>query len=125
MKRLLICFILASTLLSSVAIAQNKKSADSKKKEAEADKKDPWKTETFSGLTFRSIGTAKTSGRVVDFAVNPANHNEYFVAAASGGVWKTSNSGITYTPVFEGEGSYSIGCVELDPNNANVVWVGT
>src|SRR5262245_59188121 len=69
-----------------------------------------WKTETFNGMNFRCIGTAVTSGRVVDFAVNPNNIKEYFVAAASGGVWKTSNGGITYDPVFEREGSYSIGC---------------
>lgn len=96
-----------------------------KKKESEPDKKDPWKSETFGGLAFRSIGPAKTSGRVVDFAVNPYNHSEYFVAAASGGVWKTSNAGITYNPVFDGEGAYSIGCVEIDPANTNVVWVGS
>src|SRR6188768_123767 len=125
MKRILIHFTLAAMLFSSVVVAQNKKSADSKKKESESDKKDPWKTETFNGLTFRGIGTAKTSGRVVDIAVNPNNHNEYFVAAGSGGVWKTSNKGITYTPVFDGEGSYSIGCVRIDPTNSNVIWVGT
>jgi len=117
MKTFLLNITLAAILFAS-ANAQ-------KKKEAEPDKNDSWKSETFNGLSFRCIGTAKTSGRVVDFAVNPNNHNEYFVAAASGGVWKTSNGGITYTPVFEGEGSYSIGCIRIDPNNPNVVWVGT
>ncbi|MCH7780452.1 MAG: glycosyl hydrolase, partial [Acidobacteria bacterium] len=48
-----------------------------------------------------------------------------FVAAASGGVWKTTNHGTTFTPVFDSEGSYSIGCVSIDPNNPAVVWVGT
>ncbi|MBP7243928.1 MAG: glycosyl hydrolase [Bacteroidia bacterium] len=79
----------------------------------------------LSGFTFRSIGPAVTSGRVSDVEVNPNNINEYYVAAASGGVWKTTNAGITYTPVFDKEGSYSIGCVTIDPNNSNVVWVGT
>src|SRR6187549_675956 len=92
---------------------------------ADTTKKDPWKSETFSGLVFRNIGPAKTSGRVVDFAVNPRNHDEYYVAAASGGVWKTVNHGITYTPVFDGEGSYSIGCITLDPSNPHIVWVGS
>jgi photosystem II stability/assembly factor-like uncharacterized protein len=105
--------------------AQGKQSKKTDKKDSDSDKKDPWKSETFSGLTFRNIGPAKTSGRVIDFAVNPNNHKEYFVAAASGGVWKTSNAGTSYNPVFEGEGSYSIGCVETDPSNSNVVWVGT
>src|SRR5439155_11342245 len=66
-----------------------------------------------------------TSGRVVGFAVNPADRRQFFVAAASGGVWKTSNAGTTWTPVFDNEGSYSIGCVVLDPKNPHVVWVGS
>ncbi|MCC7233069.1 MAG: glycosyl hydrolase, partial [Bacteroidia bacterium] len=87
--------------------------------------KNPWNSTTFSGLTFRSIGPALTSGRVVDFAVNPDNKDEYYVASASGGVWKTTNNGITYEPVFDAEGSYSIGCITMDPANHNVVWVGS
>ncbi|MEZ4826567.1 MAG: glycosyl hydrolase [Bacteroidia bacterium] len=89
------------------------------------DEKDPMSSGTFSGLKFRAIGPALTSGRIADFAVNPKNHSEYYVAVASGGVWKTVNAGTTYEPVFDGEGSYSIGCVTLDPNNANTVWVGS
>jgi len=80
---------------------------------------------TFSGLSLRSIGPAVTSGRVVGFAVHPKDPKQYYVAAASGGVWKTTNSGTTWTPVFDSEGSYSIGVVVIDPKNPNVVWVGT
>jgi photosystem II stability/assembly factor-like uncharacterized protein len=80
---------------------------------------------TFAGLKLRSIGPALMSGRISDFAVNPERPNEYFVAVASGGVWKTENAGTTYKPVFDGQASYSIGCVTLDPNNSHVVWVGT
>lgn len=79
----------------------------------------------FAGLKPRLIGPALQSGRIGDFAVNPANPAEYFVAVASGGVWKTVNGGTTYKPVFDGQGSYSIGCVTLDPRNPNAVWVGT
>ncbi len=84
-----------------------------------------WNTGTFSNLKFRSIGPAVTSGRIADFAVNPANTSEYYVATAAGGVWKTTNHGVTYQPVFDAQGSYSIGCVTIDPNNSNVVWVGS
>lgn len=77
------------------------------------------------GLRFRSIGPAITSGRISDFAVHPQKPHIYYVATASGGVWKTVNAGTTYEPIFDGQGSYSIGCVTLDPNNPNVVWVGT
>ncbi len=81
--------------------------------------------ETFAGLKLRSIGPALMSGRVGDFAVNPKDRSHYFVAVCSGGVWKTTNAGTTWSPVFDGEGSYSIGCVTMDPNNPAVVWVGT
>ena len=78
-----------------------------------------------AGLTLRAIGPALTSGRVIAFAVDPSDSTHYFVAAASGGVWKTANAGTTWTPVFDSEGSYSIGALVLDPKNANTVWVGT
>lgn len=80
---------------------------------------------TYNGLKFRCVGPALTSGRIVDFAVNPDNPAHYYTAVASGGVWKTTNAGTTWEPVFDNEGSYSIGCVTMDPNNPHVVWVGT
>ena len=93
--------------------------------EEEGRPRDPMSTPTFNGLRFRSIGPAFTSGRVIGFAVEPNNPSHYFVASASGGVWKTVNDGNTWTPVFEREGSYSIGCIALDPKNPLTVWVGT
>ncbi len=87
--------------------------------------KNPFKSETFNGLKFRCVGPAATSGRVVDFAVNPNDVTEYYVAVACGNVWKTTNSGTTWDPIFDKYGSHSIGCVSLDPNNSNVVYVGT
>src|SRR5882672_7638522 len=101
-----------------------KKSEDEK---AEEEKKpaDPMSSPTFNGLKLRSIGPAFTSGRVIGFAVDPNNPARYFVAAASGGVWKTINNGTTWTPVFDKEGSYSIGAIVLDPKNPLTVWVGT
>jgi photosystem II stability/assembly factor-like uncharacterized protein len=79
----------------------------------------------FAGLKARFLGPALMSGRVGDFAVNPKRPHEYYVAVASGGVWKTVNGGHSYTPVFDREGSYSMGCVALDPGNPHCVWVGT
>ncbi len=87
--------------------------------------KDSINSSTFNGLKLRSIGPAVTSGRVTDFAVNPKDPGEYYVATASGGVWKTTNNGTSWEPVFDKEGSYSIGCVAMDPNNHFVIWVGT
>jgi photosystem II stability/assembly factor-like uncharacterized protein len=87
--------------------------------------RDPMSTPTFNGLRLRSIGPAFTSGRVIGFAVDPKNPAKYFAGVASGGVWKTVNAGTTWTPVFDNEGSYSIGAIVLDPKNPLVVWVGT
>lgn len=101
------------------------KKKDEKKEEPKEEKKGGMTADTFSGLKFRLIGPAVASGRVMSLAVNPRNKFEYYVGVASGGVWKTSNDGTTWTPVFDGEGSYSIGWVALDPNDSSVVWVGT
>lgn len=91
----------------------------------EDEKKPGMNADTFSGLKWRSVGPAVASGRVMSIAVNPRDKFEYYVGVASGGVWKTVNDGTTWTPVFDGEGSYSIGSVALDPNDSSVVWVGT
>lgn len=88
---------------------------------AEAEKKG----HPLAALKLRSVGPSLMSGRVVGFAVHPENRANYFAAVACGGVWKTENAGTTWTPVFDNEGAYSIGCVVLDPKNPNVVWVGT
>ena len=96
---------------------------------AEAQKKEEGKPAIYetawNSLSFRSIGPAFTSGRIADFAVNPDNPSEFYVGVAAGGVWKTTNKGLNFEPVFDSQGSYSIGVVEMDPNNHNVIWVGT
>ncbi len=96
-----------------------------KKSKKKSEDKTPLEKISISGLKWRNVGPALTSGRISDFAFNPCNPFEYYVATSSGGVWKTVNSGVTYKPIFDAQGSYSIGCVTMDPNNPNVVWVGT
>ncbi len=86
---------------------------------------DPLQSLSLNALRIRSIGPALTSGRISDFAVNPNKKSEFYVATASGGVWKTINAGTTFTPIFDSQGSYSIGCITMDPNDPNVIWVGT
>ena len=80
---------------------------------------------TFAGLKLRGIGPAVASGRICDFAVDPSDRSHYVAAVCSGGVWTTDNAGVTWTSVFDKEGSYSVGCVTMDPNNPHVLWVGT
>jgi len=82
-------------------------------------------SEVFSGLKVRNIGPAVTSGRISDFAMHPQSWQRFYAGTSSGGLWKTENGGITWQAVFENEGSYSIGVVELDPNDPDTVWVGT
>ena len=98
---------------------------DEKKEEPKEEKKGGMTADTFSGLKFRLIGPGAASGRVMSIAVNPKNKFEYYIGVASGGVWKTVNDGTTWAPVFDGEGSYSIGWVAMDPNDSSVVWVGS
>ena len=92
---------------------------------AQKESSDSIKNISLAGLKFRSIGPAITGGRVVGIAVNPQNHSEYYIASGSGSLWKTENNGITFAPSFDGNSSYAIGSVAIDPTNPNIVWVGT
>ncbi|MFO8173613.1 MAG: hypothetical protein R6T96_04965, partial [Longimicrobiales bacterium] len=78
-----------------------------------------------AGMALREVGPAVMGGRIADIEVSPADEAAWFVAVGSGGLWRTTNAGATWTPVFDDQGSYSIGDVALDPNNPDVVWVGT
>lgn len=121
-------FLLVSCLITCTLIFSTQAQAQRKKKKKEDDKKEekgPLSDIGLGSLKFRSIGPALTSGRIADLAVNPDNPSEFYVAAAAGGVWKTTNAGTTFKPIFDGQGSYSIGSLAMDPNNHNVIWVGT
>ena len=109
------------TTISIDSYAQRKKN----KKQEKSAVEDPLKGISLGSLKFRNIGPALTSGRIADLAINPNNSSEFYVAAAAGGVWKTTNAGTTFKPIFDNYGSYSIGSLAMDPNNSNVIWVGT
>ena len=115
--------VLAFALTSFVSINAQKSSSA---KDSKPEPKDPlFKSETYSALSFRSLGPAVTSGRISDIAVNPTNKSQWYITVAAGGVFKTDNAGVSFYPIFDNQGSYSIGCVTIDPNNSNVIWVGT
>ena len=86
--------------------------------------KSPLET-AFSRLEWRSIGPANMGGRIADVEGVPGDPNVVYVASASGGLWKTTNGGVKWTPIFEREGTISIGDIALAPSNPEVVWVGT
>ncbi len=109
----IIVLCLISLLSSALALSKEKPQSS------------PWDDDAFKGLEFRSIGPAFMSGRIADIAIHPENDSIWYVAAGSGGVWKTDNAGVTWTSIFDDQGSYSIGSITIDPNNPHTVWVGT
>jgi len=117
---ILLVFLLG-VVLATAAVGKQKTDKEAESKEEEG----PWAASTFKGLALRGIGPAKMSGRISDIAVHPQHRATWYVAVSSGGVWKTTNAGTTWTPIFDGEGSYSIGCVTVDPRRPQTVWVGT
>ncbi len=82
-------------------------------------------TALVADLPLRNITGTFTSGRIADVAVDPRNRSVIYVATASGGLWKTINRGISFQPIFDEGGSYSLGCVTVDPKNPDTVWLGT
>ncbi|MCU0712303.1 MAG: hypothetical protein MUC43_09595 [Pirellula sp.] len=118
-----LAFLVSGNVLSLNGLAQDATPpSDSKATE-------PWGDSLNSGILgafkHRSIGPALMSGRIADIAMDPSNPNVWFVAVGSGGVWKTTNAGTTFTPIFDGQSTFSIGCVTIDPNNHDTIWVGT
>jgi hypothetical protein len=117
---IIVCCVFTALLIGVQALAADKAKDDDKKK----DPPDPM-AEAVKGLEFRSIGPAFMSGRIGDIVVDPERPSTWYVAACSGNVWKTVNAGTTWEPIFDSYGSYSIGCLAIDPNNRHVIWVGT
>ena len=78
-----------------------------------------------SEMTLRPLGPVIKPGRVADIAVDPRNRSVWYLANGSGGLWKTTNRGIDWQPIFDEGGSYSLGCITIDPANPDVVWLGT
>jgi len=134
MTQRLICIL---AVLLSLGVSLNAESAkkdakDAPPKKAESsspsdakEKESKYGEKTFAGLALREIGPALTSGRIIDLAVDPRDARVWYIATAGGGVWKTTNSGTSFNPIFDDQKSFSIGCVTIDPRDSLVVWVGS
>ena len=82
-------------------------------------------SELLNGLPLRNIGPATMSGRIVDLAVLESDPYTFYAATSTGGVWKTTNNGVSFEPVFEKENTHSVGAIALHQNHPNILWVGT
>ena len=123
----LLVFLLSFSV--SVARAQELSATPSPSPQADAAAtteplKSPFE-KAFERLEWRSIGPAIMGGRIADIEGIPGNPNIAYVASASGGLWKTVNGGVTWKPIFERQGTLSIGDIALAPSNPEVIWVGT
>ena len=79
----------------------------------------------FGDMKPRNIGPAGMSGRINTIDVNLSNPDEILIGSASGGVWKSSNGGTSWTPIFQNEETAAVGALAIDQNNPNIIWVGT
>jgi len=121
MKRLLTLFLAVGLSMAFILDSY----AQRRNRNSESSTSNMMADSVFAGLEFRSLGPGFMSGRIGDVAIHPEDPNTWYVGVGSGGVWKTTNAGVTFEPIFDDEDSYSIGCVTVDPNNPHVVWVGT
>jgi photosystem II stability/assembly factor-like uncharacterized protein len=80
---------------------------------------------SLDAAAFRSVGPAVSGGRLGAVAGTDADPALYYVGAAGGGVWKTTNAGASWSPVFDGQAQSSIGAIAIDPQDERTVWVGT
>src|SRR6188472_3926782 len=109
MKRVLVLAAAAAAALTGVISGQNPAALDA---------------ESLKGIELRSVGPALATGRVQDVEIDPRNPSVWYVATAFGGLWKTTNRGITFSPIFDDQGAFTLCCVVVDPKDSNIVWVG-
>ncbi len=79
----------------------------------------------LKGLQVRSLGPGLVTGRIADIKIDPTNPSTWYIATAFGGLWKTVNRGASFTPLFDEQSTHNLCCIEIDPKNANVLWLGT
>jgi len=82
-------------------------------------------SELLASLELRSLGPGFVTGRIADIEIDPNNPSIWYVASAFGGLWKTTNRGISFDPIFDDGGTHNLCCVVVDPRDSNTVWLGT
>ncbi len=113
MKKVLFTAVLVGLVVTAVVAAQGPGAAGQ------------MTAESLKAIELRSLGPGLATGRIADITMDPKNTDVWYVATAFGGLWKTVNRGITFDPVFDNYGSFTLCCVVVDPKDSNVVWLGT
>ncbi len=129
MKRKLFAFCVSLLLISQCGIVLGQSSNNTNSAVPLSKSFEDWAdrlTEELVGeVRLRSLGPTLKPGRVADITVDPRNRSVWYLANASSGLWKTTNRGNNWQPIFDEGGSYSLGCVTIDSSNSEVVWLGT
>lgn len=127
-----IAFALVGCALFGLASGAAAQPAGSLAPTESAQRKESWRlhrqleaTSLLRGLPWRCVGPTVQGGRVVDIENVPGRAYSFYVAYASGGLWRTDNNGVTFTPLFDAQPTMIMGDVALDPGRPDVVWVGT
>ncbi|MDT5296672.1 MAG: hypothetical protein QOJ76_3552, partial [Acidobacteriota bacterium] len=122
LRAALVCVVLLC--LASFASAQQQTATPAASPTPENPEDAATEIKSFERLEWRNIGPANMGGRIADIEGVAGNPNIVYVATASGGLFKTTNGGVKWTPLFERQGSISIGDIALEPGNPDVVWLG-
>ncbi|MBR9999479.1 MAG: glycosyl hydrolase [Cyclobacteriaceae bacterium] len=122
MNKLAFIFFMA---LNTMVAAQNHYTTGDDIQQSIEEREGKREASIFKNYPVRNVGPVVQGGRISDIAVNPQNSKQYYVAFASGGVFKTVNNGITFTPVFDHQGNLTIGDIVLSPSDPDQLWVGT
>ena len=93
--------------------------------QAQTSDQDHLRDNVLAHLKWRELGPVQSGGRIIDIAVNPARSQEYWLAAANGGVWHTTNGGVSFTAQFQNANSISVGDICVAPSDPKVLYIGT
>jgi len=85
----------------------------------------PLTSEALQNLRVRALGPGLVTGRIADIKIDPNSPSTWYIATAFGGLWKTNNRGASFTPLFDEQSTHNLCCIEIDPKNSDVLWLGT